>query len=291
MVLLTTLVGAGPRGGGTKANGNGTNRINGNGNGYHVDLGYHPFVSVHVAAYNEKRVIERERNALPQMEYPEYEVGVDDDSTDDSVQILQQWVGRPRFKILHRTSRSRYKGGALLEALKGMDPRTEYVVVFDADSVPFPDSIERLMPLFYRVSDGASSRRFEAAFGRADPPSEPGQIKRRPEVAAVQSYQWHVLNKSESWLTEAVRAEYAGSYMIERPFQDAIGSLKMIAGTAYMIRADVVRQVGWGTSITEDWELTLKLYARGYKVVYTAWAETPAECVSTFARLARQRMP
>jgi len=87
-----------------------------------------------------------------------------------------------------------------------------------------------------------------------------------------------------------VRAEYAGSYMVERPFQDAVGSLKMIAGTAYMIRADILREVGWGTSLTEDWELTLKLYARGYKVAYTPWAETPAECVSTFARLARQRM-
>jgi len=292
MVLLTTLVGGARNGNGngSKTNGNGLSRINGNGNGYHMDLGYHPFVSVHVAAYNEKRVIERLLNALSQLEYPEYEVVVVDDSTDESVQILQQWVGRPRFKILHRTSRSGYKGGALREALKVMDPRTEYVVVFDADSVPFPDSIERLLPLFYRVSDGASSRRFEAAFGHTEPPSEPGQIKRRLEVAAVQSYQWHVLNKSESWLTEAVRAEYAGSYMIERPFQDAVGSLKMIAGTAYMIRADVLRNVGWGTSITEDWELTLKLYARGYKVIYTPWAETPAECVSTFARLARQRM-
>ena len=293
MVLLTTLVGGGSRNGngnGTKPNGNGLSRINGNGNGYHLDLGYHPFVSVHVAAYNEKRVIERLLTALSQLEYPEYEVIVVDDSTDESVQILQRWVGRPRFKIGHRTSRSGYKGGALREALKVMDPRTEYVVVFDADSVPFPDSIERLLPLFYRVSDGTASRRFDAAFGRTEPPSEPGQIKRRPEVAAVQSYQWHVLNKSESWLTEAVRAEYAGSYMIERPFQDAVGSLKMIAGTAYMIRADVLRSVGWGTSITEDWELTLKLYARGYKVIYTPWAETPAECVSTFARLARQRM-
>ena len=290
MVLLTTLVGAGPRGGGTKANGNGTNRINGNGNGYHVDLGYHPFVSVHVAAYNETRVIERLLNALAQLEYPEYEVVVVDDSTDESVQILEGWRNQPRFKILHRTSRTGYKGGALSEALKVMDPRTEYVVVFDADSVPFADSIERLLPLFYRVSDGTSIRRFEAAFGRIEPPSEPGKVKRRAEVAAVQSYQWHVLNKSESWLTEAVRAEYSGSYMIERPFQDAIGALKMIAGTAYMIRADVLRDVGWGTSITEDWELTLKLYARGYKVIYTPWAETPAECVSTFARLARQRM-
>src|SRR3989440_4663336 len=291
MVLLTTLVGAPRNGNGAgKTNGNALNRITGNGNGYHLDIGYQPFVSVHVAAYNEERVIERLLTALSQLDYPEYEVVVVDDSTDESIQILQRWVNSPRFKILHRTSRAGYKGGALREALKVMDLRTEYVVVFDADSVPFPDSIERLLPLFYRVSEGASSKRFEAAFGRTEPPPEPGQIRRRPEVAAVQSYQWHVLNKSESWLTEAVRAEYAGSYMIERPFQDAIGALKMVAGTAYMIRADLLREVGWGTSLTEDWELTLKLYARGYKVAYTPWAETPAECVATFSRLARQRM-
>ncbi len=296
MVLLTTLIGAGPRNGnghGTNGSANltGLNRINGgNGNGFHIDLGYHPFVSIHVAAYNEKRVIERLLLALDQLEYPDYEVVVVDDSNDESVRILKRWMSRPRFKILHRNSREGYKGGALREALKVTDPRAEYIVVFDADSVPFPDSIDRLLPHFYRVSEGSASKPLEAAFGRDDPPSEPGQVKRRQEVAAVQSYQWHVLNKSESWLTEAVRAEYAGSYMVERPFQDAIGSLKMIAGTAYMIRADILREVGWGTSITEDWELTLKLYSLGYKVAYTPWAETPAECVSTFSRLARQRM-
>src|SRR6266566_4936883 len=283
IVLLTTLVSGGRNGnggnGGPHPYGDrhaaGLSRIsrasNGNGNGYHIDLGYHPFVSIHVAAYNEKRVIERLLGCLEQLDYPEYEVVVVDDSTDESVQILQRWEGRPRFKIGHRTSRLGFKGGALREALKVMDPRTEYVVIFDADSMPFPDSIERFLPYFYQTN--------------AD-----REVTRRDDVAAVQSYQWHVLNKSESWLTEAVRAEYAGSYMVERPFQDAVGSLKMIAGTAYMIRADILREVGWGTSLTEDWELTLKLYARGYKVAYTPWAETPAECVSTFSRLARQRM-
>jgi len=290
IVLLTTLA-AGGRNGNGNGNGHGNghshpdgdrhvaglSRIsrsangNGNGNGYHIDLGYHPFVSIHVAAYNEQRVIERLLTCLDQLDYPEYEVIVVDDSTDESVQILQRWQGRPRFKIGHRNSRLGFKGGALREALKVMDPRTEYVVIFDADSMPFPDSIERFLPYFYQASGG-------------------NEFKRREEVAAVQSYQWHVLNKSESWLTEAVRSEYAGSYMVERPFQDAVGALKMIAGTAYMIRADVLREVGWGTSLTEDWELTLKIYKRGYKVVYTPWAETPAECVSTFSRLARQRM-
>ncbi|TME02989.1 MAG: glycosyltransferase [Chloroflexi bacterium] len=101
MVLLTTLVG-GPRNGngnGSKTNGNGLSRINGNGNGYHLDLGYHPFVSVHVAAYNEKRVIERLLNALSQLEYPEYEVVVVDDSTDESVQILAPARGRRRAEL------------------------------------------------------------------------------------------------------------------------------------------------------------------------------------------------
>src|SRR5438034_712511 len=265
-------------------NGNGNGHGNGNGNGYHIDLGYHPFVSVHVAAYNERRVIERLLTALSQLEYPEYEVIVVDDSTDDSKLILERWANAPGFKILHRTSRQGYKGGALREALKVMDPRTEYVVVFDADSVPFSDSIDRFLPHFYHEKGNG-----RGGNGNAGQPGEQ-PIKRREEVAAVQSYQWHVLNKSESWLTEAVRAEYAGSYMVERPFQDAVGSLKMVAGTAYMIRADILRQVGWGTSLTEDWELTLKLYARGYKVAYTPWAETPAECVATFSRLARQRM-
>ena len=296
IVLLTSLAtgGRSGNGNGNGHNGNGHNgnghpqaglsRINGtgNGNGFHLDLGYHPFVSVHVAAYNEKRVIERLLTALEQLEYPEYEVVLVDDSTDDSAAILQRWKDKPRFKILHRNSRQGFKGGALNEALKVMDPRSEYVVVFDADSVPFPDSVDRFLPHFY-YANGKNGN------GDGHPVST-GEIRRREEVAAVQSYQWHVLNKSESWLTEAVRAEYAGSYMVERPFQDAVGSLKMVAGTAYMIRADLLREVGWGTSLTEDWELTLKLYARGYKVAYTPWAETPAECVSTFSRLARQRM-
>src|SRR5207244_12658262 len=111
-------------------------RINGNGNGYHLDLGYQPFVSIHVAAYNEKRVIERLLTALSQLDYPEYEVVVVDDSTDESIQILQRWVHRHRLQILHRTSRARYKGGALREAPKVMDPSTESAVVFAADPVP-----------------------------------------------------------------------------------------------------------------------------------------------------------
>jgi cellulose synthase/poly-beta-1,6-N-acetylglucosamine synthase-like glycosyltransferase len=266
----------GENGNGGERNGNGLARINhhgenGNGNGRTFDLGRAPFVSVHIASYNEKRVLGRLLEACAALDYPAFEVIVVDDSTDaEAIGLLDPWRRRPGFLVLSRPRRDGFKGGALAEALRHTDPRAEFVVVFDADAVPFPDTIRRFLPHFFEHEDG--------------------EWRSRPAVAAVQSYQWHVLNKSESWLTDGVRAEYAGSYMVERPFQELIDSLKMVAGTAFMIRADVLREVGWTTSLTEDWELTLRLYSHGWKVAYTPYAETPAECVSTFARLARQRM-
>ena len=241
----------------------------GNGDG-HVQLGYEPFVSIHIATYNEKRVVGRLLEACARLTYSNYEVILVDDSTDGSMEVLEPWKQVNRFKIIHRDSRDGYKGGALTHALRAMDPRTEYVAIFDADAVPFPEVINDLLKHFYS--------------------NENASPKPLPEVGAVQSYQWHVLNKGESWLTAAVRTEYAGSYMVERPYQQVLSSMKMIAGTAYMIRAGLLKELGWGRSLTEDWELTLRLYAKGFKVVYTPYAETPAECVATFGRLARQRM-
>jgi len=109
------------------------------------------------------------------------------------------------------------------------------------------------------------------------------------ELAAIQGYQWHYLNKSENWLTEGIRAEYSGSYVIERTCEEIFGAMKIVAGSVYMIRADLLRRYGWSTSITEDWELTCRLYRDGYKVQYTPLIQVPAECPSTIARLVRQR--
>ncbi|MBU0708419.1 glycosyltransferase, partial [Patescibacteria group bacterium] len=84
--------------------------------------------------------------------------------------------------------------------------------------------------------------------------------------------------------------EYSGSYLIERPARELTGGLKIIHGSVYMARKEAIKEVGWGTSITEDFELTLKLYEKGYKVVFTPYVQAPAECVSTLKRLFRQRM-
>jgi hypothetical protein len=51
--------------------------------------------------------------------------------------------------------------------------------------------------------------------------------------------------------------------MVERVSEEAFGAMKMIAGSVFMLRADIIKRLGWTTSITEDWDLTLRLYLPG----------------------------
>lgn len=235
-----------------------------------VTLERTPFVSIHVATYNEKRVVDRFLLAATSIEYDNYEIIVADDSNDETVQLIEQWKTNPRVKISHRATREGFKGGALKQALALTDPRAEYILVYDADFIPYPDTITQFL------------KYFKAATGSLTGTTSP--------IAAVQGYQWHVLNKSENWITRGVRTEYAGSYIIERSGTELYQGLKQISGSVYMIRADILRSIGWGTSLTEDFELTLKLYEQGYKVLYTPYIQAPAEAASTIKRLIRQRM-
>src|SRR3990167_2453280 len=254
----------------------------------HITLEKYPFISVHIPFYNEKKVVERSIQAAVNFDYKgDYEVILCDDSTDETTQIIANYLksqapniksqtgddwkltqGEVRpgvvVKHIHRSSRAGFKGGALELARKLTDPRAEFVSVFDADFVPYPDTLTLFLKYFKASTD--------------------------TKVAAVQGYQWHVLNNSENWITRGVRSEYSGSYVIERSGTELYGGLKQISGSVYMIRKDILDSIGWGTSITEDFELTLKLYEKGYKVVYTPYIQAPSECVSTIKRLVRQRM-
>ena len=265
----------------------------------HVTLERYPFVSLQLSTYNEKRVINRLLTAATSMDYPNYEVILADDSTDETIDIIKQWENHPRVKISRRLSRDGYKGGALREALKITEPRAEFVLIFDADFIPYPDTITQFLKYFQYTAGSLDFTGTEVQ-GTRYKEEQDTALSTAPlhltnsasvsNIAAVQGYQWHVLNKSENWITRGVRSEYSGSYVIERSGAEVYGGLKQISGSVYMIRRDVLQSIGWGTSITEDFELTLKLYSKGWKVVYTPYIQAPAEAVSTLKRLIRQRM-
>lgn len=242
-----------------------------------------PMVSVHVALYNEERVVDRLLTACTSLDYPNYEVVVVDDSDDGTVERLKDWILKQlksdgtKLKIVHRENREGFKGGALNEALRRTSPQAEYVIVLDADFVPERDIIRKFLAYFGKHAPNGNGNGSSGRYGGG-------------RLAAVQGYQWHTLNRTENWLTRGVSCEFSGSYMVDRTFQEVAGVMKMVAGSVYMVRADVLKELGWTGSITEDWELTLRLYEKGYKVLYTPLVQAPAECPSSLGKLIRQRM-
>lgn len=262
-----------------------------------TNLDTKPFVSVQIPFYNEKNVVRRAIEAAVNFDYPNYEIILCDDSTDETSQIIREYQNKYLFKgeslnevkgdgwtmtsievkpgiylkHLHRSTRVGFKGASLALALKLINQKTEFISIFDADFVPYPDSLTTFLK-YFKVQNN-NSEDYSAS-----------------NIAVVQGYQWHILNKSENWITKGVRSEYAGSYVIERSGAEIYGGLKQVSGSVYMIRREPLEKVGWGSSITEDFELTLKLYEQGYKVLYTPYIQSPAECTSTLKRLIRQRM-
>ena len=239
-----------------------------------------PKISIHLPFYNEKNVAARIINACLNLDYPNYEVLIVDDSRDETIEILKnrKWLRKhPVVKFVHRSDRSGFKGGALTEALRCMDPRVDFVVIFDADFIPPRKILRHFLSEFQeRLKDLGNNN-----------PLSPSHVK---PTAVVQGYQLHYLNKSYNWLTKGVRAEFSGSYMVERVAEEHFDALKMVSGSVFMIRADVLRSLNWSTSITEDWELTLRLYLEGFKVAYTPLIQAPAEIPTTVKALAKQRM-
>ncbi|UCH57348.1 MAG: glycosyltransferase, partial [Candidatus Bathyarchaeota archaeon] len=266
-----------------------------------------PFISIQLPFYNERNVARRIIQACVDIDYTNYEILVADDSRDETIDILKK-ISRsangPVIKTVHRKDRSGFKGGALQKAVEYMDPRTEYIVVFDADFIPPSDILRKFLWYFeggdrnghdenghrftdeilnhYVSSNGEGSG--EDIFNKV----EEWYMKRR--IGVVQGYQLHHLNKNENWITKGIRCEYSGGYMIERVSEEFFGAMKMITGSVFMIKADIVRKLGWTHSITEDWDLTIRMYIEGYKVLYSPLIQAPAEIPATMRAVAKQRM-
>ncbi|MGI0084091.1 MAG: glycosyltransferase family 2 protein, partial [Nitrososphaerales archaeon] len=151
-----------------------------------LDPNIDPFVSVLLPTYNEANVVSRLLHACTTLDYPDYEVIVIDDSTDGTLAELQKWKSHPRLKIIHRKERVGWKGGALNEGLRNLNPRSTHVIVFDADFVPPGDIITRFL------------KHFE-----------------KPEVEVVQGYQKHDLNSDENWITKGIRIFHSTAYRID----------------------------------------------------------------------------
>lgn len=229
-----------------------------------VNGGYAPFVTIILPTYNEPKVINRLLSACTSIDYTNYEIIVADDSTDEETLLkLKKWQKHPKVKIIHRDVRKGFKAGAINNALKYINPLTEYILIFDADYIPPRDIIKRMLIHFDNE-----------------------------EIAAVQGYTQHILNESKNYITKSVRLMFSYYCMTELPGRREINGFLPLMGSVFMIRRDILEKIEYfnESSITEDWDLASKIRTLGYKIIYDENIKVPAECPNNLRSLIRQQI-
>lgn len=225
-----------------------------------------PAVTVQLPIYNELYVAERVIEAAARLDYPpdRLEIQVLDDSTDETVQLVQaaveRWRGRGINVVhLHRTSRPGYKAGALAAGM--LQARGEFLAIFDADFLPSPDFLKQTLPYL-----------------------------RNPAIAFVQA-RWDHVNRRYSFLTYLQSLAIDAHFMIEQFARSQAGLWFNFNGTAGVWRRAAIEDAGgWqANTLTEDLDLSYRAFLRGWQACYLRQVVAPAELPVSFMAYRRQQ--
>jgi cellulose synthase/poly-beta-1,6-N-acetylglucosamine synthase-like glycosyltransferase len=110
-------------------------------------------VTVQLPVFNEVEVVERLVRAAAALDYPRHLLDLQllDDSTDETTHRIERLLPTLHAegisaRHLRRTTRDGFKAGALAAGME--EARGDHFLVLDADFVPPPDLLLRLLPSF-----------------------------------------------------------------------------------------------------------------------------------------------
>ena len=211
-----------------------------------------PFISILVATYNERLIIDRLMRSCAELTYnsEEFEIIIVDDSEDGTFDVLRKWKRKiSNLKIIHRNERTGWKGGALNLALKNLSIKSSYVLVVDADSILVSDILKRFAAYFSQYSsngiyiDAIQGYPISSVFNNA--------INNNASVA---------ITTNANWVARGIDFRLAQRNIMEFLAKNRINLPVQITGSLFMIRTDLIKQLGFSNDLGEDWELTLNLY-------------------------------
>jgi cellulose synthase/poly-beta-1,6-N-acetylglucosamine synthase-like glycosyltransferase/exo-beta-1,3-glucanase (GH17 family) len=203
-----------------------------------------PFVSIHLACYNEPpEMVIITLDSLAALEYENFEVLVIDNNTKDPAvwQPVQDYCEKlgSHFRFFHLEPWPGFKAGALNFGLKETSSRADVVAVIDADYVVRADWLKALTGYFHD-----------------------------PKVAVVQCPQAH-RDFEHNRFRRMTAWEYDGFFRIGMHHRNERNAI-IQHGTMTMVRRSALEGTGgWSEwTICEDAELGLRLMHAGYELVY-----------------------
>lgn len=214
-----------------------------------------PMVSVIIPAFNEEGAIRRCLRAATRLDYPIYETLVVDDGSSDRTSSLIEMEDVTCVRV------RRQRGKVNAVNIAASRAKGEILVFTDGDSWLEPGALRHLVVRF------------------ADP--QVGAVAGTVLVAEPRSL-------LECWQ----QLEYLhGQAVVKTAQLNSSGSVIVCPGVVFAIRASLLADIGGfsARTVTEDFDLTLELIARGHRVEYEARAIGYTTTPQTWSELHRQR--
>ncbi len=212
-----------------------------------------PFISILVATYNERLIIDRLMRSCAELTYnsDEFEIIVVDDSEDGTFDVLRKWKRKiSNLKIIHRNERTGWKGGALNLALKNLSIKSSYVLVVDADSILVSDILERFAAHFSKYSSNGNCIDVIQGY-----PISSVFNNTNNNIANVV-----VTTTNANWVARGIEFRLAQRNIMEFLAKNRIDLPVQITGSLFMMRSDLIKYFGFSNDLGEDLELTLNIY-------------------------------
>jgi len=217
------------------------------------ELESYPFVSILVPAHNEAVVIKKTVISLLELDYPidKYEIIViNDNSSDNSKDVLENlqktYYGRNLIVInTDNIIGGKGKSNALNIGLQ--KSQGEILAVYDADNTPDKNALK------YLVQTLIKDKKLGAVIGK-----------------------FRCRNKDVNLLTNFVNIETLTYQWMAQAGRWYMLKLCTIPGTNFVVRREVMEKMGgWDTkAITEDTEVSFRIYRMGYKIKFMPLAVT-----------------
>lgn len=213
-----------------------------------------PHITVQLPLFNELYVVDRLLKAVTAIDYPreKLEIQVLDDSTDETVKVAEAVVAKyaaQGFDIhyIHRDDRTGFKAGALENGNKFA--KGDLFAIFDADFVPKPDCLRKLVDFFTDPLVGCAQMR------------------------------WSHINGRYNLLTRLQTIMLDGHFVVEQTTRNRTGGFFNFNGTAGIWRRQAIEMSGgWQhDTLTEDTDLSFRVQLMGWKFVYLLDEDAPAE--------------
>jgi cellulose synthase/poly-beta-1,6-N-acetylglucosamine synthase-like glycosyltransferase len=200
-----------------------------------------PRFTILVPLYREAAVLPGLVAALDRLDYPKTKLDVkllleeDDSETRDALRAIS--LGPHFRRVIVPASEPRTKPKACNYGL--LHARGDYVVIFDAEDLPDPDQLKKVVVAFRKAT---------------------------PDVVCIQA-KLNYWNADQNLLTRWFTSEYSMWFDLFLPGLDATGAPIPLGGTSTHFRLDKLLELGaWDPfNVTEDADVGIRLTRAGYR--------------------------